>query len=126
MGHPLRSGPVTGPSTLLWDAPPLCPASVLWYLRLYPLARLPLHRGDRFSRSPQMPAVSSRHALRRMPLGPEVGNARTDNRINTNPAFDIVLGSRRLITWFTCVRLLTAYLTQSCHAFSMTAHHNGS
>jgi hypothetical protein len=27
--HPLRSSPITGPSTLLRDGPPLCPASLL-------------------------------------------------------------------------------------------------
>ncbi len=49
-----------------------------------------------------------------------------DDRINMNPASDITLDLRRLFTWFTFVRLLITHLTQSCHAFSMTAHHNGS
>jgi hypothetical protein len=37
LAHPLRSRPITGPSTLLRDDPPLCPASVLsllWDLHL--------------------------------------------------------------------------------------------
>ena len=58
--QPLRSGPITEPSTLLWATPPLCPASVLWSLRFLPLGRLPLHRGDRFSRSVQEPDPASR------------------------------------------------------------------
>src|SRR5215831_14288607 len=31
----------------------MCPALVLWSLRILPLGRLPLHRDDRFSRSIQ-------------------------------------------------------------------------
>src|SRR6516225_11220441 len=39
--QPLRSGPITGPSTLLRAAPPLRPASVLSPTRLEPLAASP-------------------------------------------------------------------------------------
>src|SRR3954471_2986010 len=49
-----------GTSSLLRTAPPLCPASVLWSLRLLPLGPLPLHRDDRFSRSIQEPDPTSR------------------------------------------------------------------
>src|SRR5579864_5522560 len=31
---PLRSGPITGPSSLLRSPPPLCSSSVLWPLRI--------------------------------------------------------------------------------------------
>src|SRR5258708_8381643 len=40
--QPLRSSPITGPSTLLRAAPPLRPASVLSPSRLEPLAACPL------------------------------------------------------------------------------------
>jgi len=69
--RPLRSSPITGPSSLLRAVPPLCPASVLCRLRCPPLAALPLaakttspgrrYRGDRFSCSMPAPAASSRH-----------------------------------------------------------------
>jgi hypothetical protein len=52
---PLRSSPITGPSTLLRTLLPLCPASVLWHLRFPPLALLPSHRDDRFSCSSSKP-----------------------------------------------------------------------
>src|SRR5215213_394454 len=58
--QPLRSSPITEPSTLLQAAPPLCPASVLWSLRVLPLGRLPWQRNDRFSRSIQEPDPASR------------------------------------------------------------------
>ena len=37
LAHPLRSSPITGPSTLLLDDPPLCPASVLSRLWVFHL-----------------------------------------------------------------------------------------
>ena len=66
----LRSSPITEPSTLLRTAPPLCPASVLWSLRILPLGRLPWHRDDRFSRSIQEPDPTSR----RLNAGCRTGN----------------------------------------------------
>src|SRR6516164_1678024 len=69
--RPLRSSPITGPSSLLRAVPPLCPAPVLRRLRCPPLAVLPLatgdispghhYRDDRFSCSMPAPAASSRH-----------------------------------------------------------------
>src|SRR5680860_1486405 len=53
--RPLRSDPITGPSSLLRAGPSLCLASVLAHLRCPPLAVLPLatlrsqYRDDRFS-----------------------------------------------------------------------------
>src|SRR6266446_1002533 len=45
--QPLRSSPITGPSTLLRAAPPLRPASVLSPSRLEPLAACPFTPGGR-------------------------------------------------------------------------------
>ncbi len=73
--RPLRSSPITGPSSLLRAGPSLCSASVLCRLRCPPLAVLPFatrgltspistgrrHRGDRFSCSVPAPATGSRH-----------------------------------------------------------------
>src|SRR5829696_9012385 len=73
--RPLRSSPITEPSSLLRAGPPLCPASVLCPSRCLPLGVLPLAtggrpaplspgrrcRGDRFSCSVPAPATSSRH-----------------------------------------------------------------
>ena len=56
----LRSSPITGPSSLLRAPLPLCPASVLRHLWCPPLAPLPLHRDDRFSRSSPEPDPASR------------------------------------------------------------------
>jgi hypothetical protein len=71
LARPLRSSPITGPSSLLRAGPPLCLASVLCPLRFLPLGVLPSgdqaaatgpqHRGDRFSPSLPAPATSSRH-----------------------------------------------------------------
>ena len=62
--QPLHSSPVTGPSTLLRAAPPLCPASVLSPSRLEPLAASPFTSSDvtkhRFSRSIRKPGRASR------------------------------------------------------------------
>src|ERR1022692_3516035 len=41
MARPLRSNPITGPSSLLSDGPTLCPATVLSSLRFLPLGVLP-------------------------------------------------------------------------------------
>src|SRR5215472_4614813 len=62
--QPLRSSPITGPSTLLRAAPPLRPASVLSPSRLEPLAACPFTSLDvtkhRFSRSVRKPGRASR------------------------------------------------------------------
>ena len=52
---PLRSSPITGPSTLLRALLPPCPASVLWLSWCPPLELLPSHRDDRFSCSSSKP-----------------------------------------------------------------------
>ena len=107
MGHPLRSGSITDRSSLLQNAPPLCPASVLSRLPLERLARLPWHRDDRFSRSPQAPGVRSRHALRRLPSGQLHRSLPDSSRGKTEPRFrQQMIHSRRLIARFACARLL--------------------
>jgi hypothetical protein len=62
--QPLRSSPITGPSSLLRAAPPLRPASVLSPSRLEPLAACPFTSSDvtqhRFSRSVRKPGRASR------------------------------------------------------------------
>ena len=57
---PLRSSPITEPSSLLRTLLPLCPASVLRHLWCPPLALLPSHRDDRFSCSSSKPDSCSR------------------------------------------------------------------
>ena len=51
MTRPLRSSPITGPSSLLRGSPPLSGASVLSASRLTPLVPFPLASPARFSRS---------------------------------------------------------------------------
>jgi len=62
--QPLRSSPITGPSTLLRAAPPLRLALVLSPSRLEPLAACPFTSSDvtkhRFSRSIRKPGRASR------------------------------------------------------------------
>ena len=74
--HPLRSSPITGPSTLLLDDPPLCPASVLSRLWVRHL-RFFLNIGTTGSHVPhksldQVHAISMPDAAQticRLPLG---------------------------------------------------------
>src|SRR5262249_24225339 len=60
MTHPLRSSPITEPSSLLRGSPPLSGASVLSASRLEPLAPFPLTSPARFSRSIPEPDRGSR------------------------------------------------------------------
>ena len=60
MTHPLRSSPITRPSSLLRGSPPLSGASVLSASRLEPLAPFPLASPARFSRSVPEPDRASR------------------------------------------------------------------
>src|SRR6516165_5115838 len=56
--QPLRSSPITAPSTLLWAAPPLRPASVLSPSRLEPLAACPFTSSTRRSTGSHVPYES--------------------------------------------------------------------
>jgi hypothetical protein len=60
MTRPLRSSPITGPSSLLRGSPPLSGASVLSASRLEPLVPFPLASPARFSRSAPEPDRASR------------------------------------------------------------------
>src|SRR5262245_31871955 len=63
MTHPLRSSPITGPSSLLRGSPPLSDASVLSASRLEPLVPFPLASPARFSRSAPERIASPSHML---------------------------------------------------------------
>jgi hypothetical protein len=146
--RPLRSNPITGPSTLVRAVPSLCLA-VLCPSRCSPLGVLPLvtrgstspistgqrYRGDRFSTSMPAPATSSRHLYTGHHQGHEQAapRLRAHHRACLCPEDEIqssVLMSSELLSmrqqWFTHVRLLVAHLTRSRRAFSRNAHHDGS
>src|SRR5216683_1541666 len=111
----LRSSPITEPSSLLQTAPPLCPASVLWSLRILPLGRLPLHRDDRFSRSIQEPDPTSR----RLNAGCRPGSFQVCSRAcpgrSVHPRFrHFIDGSLALASPdHTCRNLVPAFLQRS-------------
>ena len=68
MTRPLRSSPITGPSTLLPDGPPLCPTSVLSPSRIRPLGVLPC-LANRRSKTTSRPSrrTTGSHLPRRSP-----------------------------------------------------------
>ena len=84
---PLRSSPITGPSSLLRAAPPLCPASVLSPSWVFHLELLPSHRGDRFPRSAQEPGPSSRRLHAGRHLGSKQVSPRAGPGSTTAPRF---------------------------------------
>lgn len=122
--QPLRSNPITGPSSLLRAAPPLCLASVLRLLR-----------DRRLSRSLSIETTGSHvpyqslypvHATS-MPVA-----ARAINRFP--PSLSRSVASlrfrRRLMLstpqrWFACTRLLSTHLTHFLRLF-LDAHYKGS
>ena len=124
--HPLRSSPITGPSTLLRDDPPPCPASVrsrLWGHHL----RLSLSIGTTGSHVPrkspdQVHAISMPDAaqtINRLPLGL---SCRPPSTRSFDPISDISTPHQ----WFACAHLLDPYLTQSLPCLFLNAHHKGS
>ena len=147
--RPLRSSPITGPSSLLRAVPPLCLASVLCPSRCSPLGVLPLvtrgptaplstdhrYRDDRFSTSMPAPTTSSRHLYTghrqsHIQAAPWL-RAHAEARLCPEDQFpssvlmpSLFLSMRQ--QWFTHVRLPVAHLTRSCRAFSRNAHHGGS
>ncbi len=82
-----RSPPSICLRRLTMATPPLCPASVLWSLRFLPLGRLPLHRGDRFSRSVQEPAPASRRLHAGCPSGSLQDSPRARPGRKSHPQF---------------------------------------
>ncbi len=125
MTHPLRSSPITGPSSLLRGSPPLSGASVLSASRLEPLAPFPLASPARFSRSVPEPGRASRclHAGCRSvsirtssELIPGVGQppvSTPSNPIST------------LQKQFACARLSRPYLLGSSSQRFRSAHYRG-
>jgi hypothetical protein len=119
--HPLRSSPITGPSTLLQDDPPPCFASVLsflWGLHLnfsldietIRLRRIPHKSLD------QVHAISMPDAaqtINRHPLG-------LSYRPPSIRSFDAISDISTPHQWFACAHLLDPYLARSCHAFPLT------
>jgi hypothetical protein len=115
--RPLRSDPITGPSSLLRTGPPLCPASVLCPLWCVPLGVLPLDDQGTDITPFDWPPVSRRqvllfHAsacdeltppLHRAPPGPHTGSSLakdtpTQRRAGVprqfhGPGFDAIIGS---------------------------------
>jgi hypothetical protein len=75
--------------SLLRAAPSLCPASVLWSLRLAPLGRLPWHRSDTFSRSVQEPGGASRRLHAGCRSGRLQGSPELIPEEGARPGFDI-------------------------------------
>src|SRR5215469_10646708 len=85
--QPLRSDPITEPSSLLRVAPPLCPASVLLSSWGHPFGLLPSHRGDRFPRSLQEPSSESRRLHAGCRLGRTQDTPHTCPGLPTPPRF---------------------------------------
>ncbi len=117
---PLRSNPITGSSSLLRVAPPLCPASVLSHLWVFHLC-FSLDIRATGSHVPHK-SLYQVHAIS-MPetIWPVIRFPPDSSQGNDYP---LVLTSslrfRHFISWFTCVRLLDTHLTGSCPAFSVT------
>jgi hypothetical protein len=93
MTRPLRSSPITEPSSLLRGSPPLSGASVLSASRWEPLAPFPLASPAKFSRSVLEPDRGSR----RLHPGCRSVGIRTSSELIPEevpaPGFDIVYGN---------------------------------
>src|SRR5215467_12337641 len=122
--QPLRSSPITGPSTLLRAAPPLRPAWVLSPSRLEPLAACPFTSSDvtkhRFSRSTRKPGRASR----RLHAGCRSGSIRASPELIPEEGSPPVLTSPNplstLLQRFACARLSRPCLPKSCPGVSAT------
>ena len=126
LAHPLRFNPITEPSTLLLDDPPLCLASVLsfsWGLHL----NFSLNIETTGSHVPhksqdQVHAISMPDAtqtINRLPLG-------LSCRPPSIHSFDDISDFSTPHQWFACAHLLDPYLTRSLPCLFLNAHHNGS
>jgi len=122
MTRPLRSLGVSPSSSLLRVAPSLCLASIRWSLGFLPWTSLftsrrqvPTFRTKAWGRvTPLLCRMSPRQAA----VSPWAGPGPT-----TRPGFDIVPTLSTRSQWFTTVRLSVPYLTRSCRAVSLDAHH---
>ncbi|MDH3574882.1 MAG: hypothetical protein OEM90_14895 [Desulfobacteraceae bacterium] len=124
--HPLRSSPITEPSTLIRDDPPLFSALVLSRLWGHHL-RFSLNIGTTGSHVPhksldQVHAISMPDAAQtidRLPLG-------LSCRPPSTRSFDAISDISTPHQWFACAHLPDPYLTRSWPCLSLNAHHNGS
>ena len=124
--HPLRSSPITGPSTLIQDDPPLFSALVLsrlWDRHL----RFSLHIGTTGSHVPRR-SLDQVHAIS-MPDAAQTIN-RLPLDLSCRPpsirSFDAVSDISTPHQWFACTHLLDPYRTRSLPCLALNAHHNGS
>src|ERR1700730_5940897 len=122
MTTPLRSSPITGPSSLLRASPPLCPALVLG------LSRLPAAWVSPFASGRQVPVFLIEACLKvtpppcRTPVGQLAGRLPTLARgIEIGSRFRRRLEFTTRHQRFTCVRLLETHLTKYSSAFSYNA-----
>ena len=126
LAHPLRSSPITGPSTLIRDNPPLCLASVLsrlWvrHLRFSLIIKatgshVP-HKSLDQGHAISMPDAAQ--TIGRLPLG-------LSCRPPSTHSFDAVSDLSTPHQWFAGAHLLDPYLTQSLLCLFLNAHHKGS
>lgn len=120
--QPLRSNPITGPSSLLRAGPPLCLASVLCRPRAFPRAGLSWPPGqpaagrripnDRSSCSIPAPAMSSRH----LNTGHHQGNTQTAPWLRTHPRARLCPADTHNLR-FRCQRSTFRCLSSSSHTF---------
>src|SRR5665213_1989483 len=146
--QPLRSSPITGPSSLLRAGPPLCLASVLSPTWPWPHRVLPLDDQGTDSAHFNWPFVSRRQILlfraracneltaplHRTPPRPRAGGSLAPDTPKGVPssrgrrAAPVSMSSFTFSMrqqWFTHVRLLVAHLTRWLRAFSAVASHPG-
>jgi hypothetical protein len=125
MTHPLRSSPITEPSSLLRSSPPFFGASVLSASRLQPLAPFPLASPARFSRSAPEPDRASccLHA------GCRSVRLRTSSELISQEGsprdFDMVLQLSTLRWQFACAHLSRPCLSGSLSRRFRDAHDHG-
>jgi hypothetical protein len=118
LAHPLRSRPITGPSTPILGDPPLCLASVLSFSRDLHL-NFSLNIETTGSHVPCRSLTQSHatftpeaaQAVKRLPLN-------LSRTLHRSPVLTSPITFRRLIEWFACTRLSGSYLPRSIRDFS--------
>jgi len=117
---PLRSSPITEPSSLLRVAPPLCPASVLSHLWGFHLC-FSLDIRATGSHVPHKSLYQVHAVFMPEAIWPVIRYPPDLSQGNDYPSvLTSSLRFRHFIIRFTCVRLLDTHLTESCSAFSVT------
>ena len=125
MTHPLRSSPITGPSTLLRGGPPLSGASVLSASRLEPLAPFPWHRRQG-SHVPHRSLIELRAAYTPDVARSVSGHPPSLSRRKGHPA--VLTSPNPLSTLhrqFACARLSRSCLPRSMSRRFRDAHDHG-